>query len=79
MRLLSPIVLSLTLACGGASAPGGKVDKAITIAKELRAQPDDAEKILERHGMTAEQWEALMYDIAGDPALAAEYEAGLQK
>lgn len=79
MRLLSPMMLSLILACGGSGAAAGKVDKAVSIAKELRAQPDDAEKILERHGMSAEQWESLMYEIAGDPALAAEYEAGLHK
>jgi hypothetical protein len=77
-RVLTPLLLSFTLACGGA-APGSKVDQAIAVAKELRARPDDAEKILADHKMTAEQWEALMFEIAEDPALAAQYEAGLQK
>jgi uncharacterized protein YoaH (UPF0181 family) len=75
MRAFSLIVAAL-MACGGAT---GKADQAVTIAKELRAKPDDAEKILGQHNMTPEQWEALMYEIAEDPALAAQYEAGLQK
>ena len=29
--------------------------------------------------MTPDQWEALMYDVASDPALAAKYEAALAK
>lgn len=78
MRVLPPILLSLVIACGGAGG-GGKVDQAVTIAKELRAKPDDAEKILGQHNMSADQWEVLMYEIANDPAMAAQYEAGLQK
>ena len=78
-RVLSPFLLSLLLACGGSAPAGSKVDQAITVARELRAKPDDAEKILAEHKMTAEQWEALMFEIADDPALAAQYEAGLQK
>ena len=77
-RSLSTILLSFTLACGGA-AEGNKVDQAVTIAKELKAKPDDAEKILAAHNMTEDQWEALMYEIAGDPALATKFEAGIQK
>lgn len=72
-----PILFSLVLACGGAT--GSKVDQAVAIAKEIRAKPDDAEKILGTHNMTADQWEALMYEIADDPALAAQYEAALAK
>lgn len=78
MRVLSPILLSLALACGG-GAGGGKVDQAVGIAKELRAKPDDAEKILGQHNMTVDQWEALMFEIADDPAMAEKFEAGLQK
>lgn len=78
MRVLTPILLSLAVACGGA-AGGGKVEQAVTIAKELKAKPDDAEKILSQHNMTADQWEALMYEIADDPAMAEKFEAGLSK
>ena len=43
LRVLSPILLALVVACGGAG--GDKVDQAVTIAKELQTRPDDAEKI----------------------------------
>jgi hypothetical protein len=76
MRMLSPFILAVAVACGGA---GGKVEQAVTIAKELRASPDDAEQILAKHNMTLEQWEALMFEIAEDPALADKFEAGLDK
>ncbi len=67
------------LACGGAGDGGNKVDQAVTVARELRARPADAEKVLSEHNLSAEQWEALMFEIADDPALAARYEAALQK
>lgn len=76
MRSFCPILFSLALACGGGV---DKVDQAITIAKELRAKPDDAEKILGQHGMSADQWEELMYEIASDPALAAKFETGVSR
>lgn len=77
-RVLSPILLSFILACGGSEAAGSKVDQAITIARELKARPDDAEKILADHKLTAEQWEALMFEVADDPALAAKFEAAVK-
>lgn len=77
MHRLSPLFLSIAVACGGAS--GDKVEQAVAIAKEIRAKPDDAEKILGQHNMTADQWEALMYEIADDPALADKFDAGLAK
>jgi len=76
-RVLSPILFSLVLACGGAG--DSKVDQALAIAQQLKAKPDDAEKILSQHNMTADQWEALMYEIASDPAMAEKFEAGLKK
>lgn len=79
IRSLSTILLSFTLACGGGAAEGNKVDQAVTIAKELRAKPDDAEKILADHKLTEDQWEAMIFEIASDPALAAKFEAGVQK
>ena len=78
-RKLSTILISFALACGGSASEGNKVDQAATIAKELRAKPDDAEKILAQHNLTEDQWEALIYEIASDPALAAKFEASVQK
>jgi hypothetical protein len=73
-----PVLLGLMLAaCGGdpAAGSGSKADKAATIAKEVNASPDDAEAILKKHGMTEEEFEALMFEIADDPKLAEDYAA----
>jgi hypothetical protein len=78
-RALPYLVFSLLLACGGSGEAGSKVDQAVAVAKELRARPADAEKVLAEHKLSAEQWEALMFEIADDPALSASYEAALQK
>lgn len=75
-HLLFLMLLACGPACGGA---GDRVDQAVTVARELRARPADAEKVLSEHNLSAEQWEALMFEIADDPALAARYEAALQK
>lgn len=69
----------LALAACGGPAGGDPVDQAVTVARELRAKPGDAEQILQKHSLTPEQWEALMYDIASDPTQAAKYEAALAK
>ncbi|HEY8374991.1 MAG TPA: hypothetical protein VIK91_00825 [Nannocystis sp.] len=74
---LFSVLLTLTVACGGAA--DGKAEQAIAIAKELRANPAEAEAILKKHNLTVEQWEALMFEIAEDPALSAKFEAGLGK
>jgi hypothetical protein len=51
--------------------------RAAAIAREIRAAPDDTEAILERHGLTIEEFEALMYDIAADPEASQRYETAL--
>ena len=61
-------------ATGAADDP---VSLAVEIAEALEADPDSAEAILERHGLTVEQYEALMYDISADPELSRAYEAAL--
>lgn len=76
-RVLPSFLLALGLACGGGG--DSKVDQAVTIAQQIKAKPDDAEKVLGQHNMTPDQWEALMYEIASDPAMAEKFEAGLKK
>jgi len=49
------------------------VQKAITIAKEIESDPDNVEAILEKHGVTEEGFEDLMYRIAQDPELSRAY------
>jgi len=59
---------------GGGSDIPAKSAKAAKIANEIAANPNDAEAVLERHGMTATQFEALMYEIAEDEELSEAYE-----
>ena len=74
---LAGVAAALSLfACAGGSGGGETKDraaKATAIAKEIRANPDDAKAVLEKHGMTAEELEALMFEIANDPELSAAY------
>lgn len=69
----------LIAACGsnGASEGGAvppKAAKAAAIAAEIDENPDAFEAILEKHGMTADEFQALMYEIAADEELTAAYE-----
>jgi hypothetical protein len=52
-----------------------RVDKAVAVAKAVEANPGRADAVLREHGMTAQQFEDLMYEIAADPAMSEEYEA----
>jgi hypothetical protein len=52
-----------------------RVEKAAQIANEVGSRPNDAARILSAHGMTEQQFEELMYEIAADPAMSAEYDA----
>lgn len=80
LKTLIPWVVCASMAgalpaCDGAksAAPADDVEKAATIAKEIKASPDDAEKVLEKHSMTEEQFEALMFEIAEDPKKAEAF------
>jgi hypothetical protein len=52
-----------------------KVDKAASVARAIQASPDRADQILRDNGMTEQQFSDLMYEIAADPAMSAEYSA----
>ncbi len=58
-----------------ASPEADMVQSAAKIATEIEAEPDRAAAILESHGMTPEQFQALMYEIAQDPAKSEAYAA----
>jgi len=51
------------------------IEKAAAIAKEIKASPDDAEAVLKKHDMTEDSFEALMFEIAEDPAKAEAFAA----
>jgi hypothetical protein len=63
---------STQTASAGQSA---KVDRAAAVARAIRANPANADEILRQNGMTEQQYESLMYEIAADPAMSAEYSA----
>jgi hypothetical protein len=54
-------------------AESAKVEKAAAIARELRADAGAADAVLRRHGMTEQQFEDLMYEIAEDPEMSEAY------
>ncbi len=88
--LILGVALALA-ACGGsepapAPEPAPTTEPASTdvattlamIAKSIRADPDAYEAILARHGMTVEQFEKALYDVASDPEATARYHGALK-
>ncbi|MDP1660922.1 MAG: hypothetical protein Q8L55_03320 [Phycisphaerales bacterium] len=77
MITLAALLMTLTLgACGSTAVSGSqslRVDTAVKIAKAVEANPDRAGAVLRENGMTADAYEDLMYDIAADPAMSAEF------
>jgi hypothetical protein len=58
-----------------APAQQTKVDRAATIARAIQANPDNADEVLRQNGMSEQQFDDLLYEIAADPAMSAEYNA----
>lgn len=50
-----------------------KIQLAATVAREISSAPDKADEILGKHGLDREKLDALMFEIAGDPALTKRY------
>ncbi len=69
------VFLCSVVACGGdaPAAGGSNVDKAVKIATEIKADPGAAEAVLKKNGMSEEQFEALMFEIAEDPKAAEQF------
>lgn len=82
---LASFVVLASLACGAADvstptptptpAPAKLSDeaKAAAIADAIAKDASQADKVLGEHGMTAEAYEALLFDIAKDPARTKSY------
>ena len=77
--MLTLLLLSLSLvACGDAGGGDPAVDtekavKAATIADAIAANPAGMDAILEKHGMTLEEFEALILEVTEDPELSDVY------
>lgn len=50
-----------------------RVEKAIALRAAVSASPGQADEVLAKHGETRATLDALLYEIAEDPALSAEY------
>ena len=64
-----------------ADAPAGlpaDVQRAVTVARAIEADPAAVDSILTAHGLTRAGLDSLMYAIAADSAKAAAYSAALR-
>lgn len=52
-----------------------KVKTAANVAREIAADPEHADEVLSRHGLDRSKLDALMFEIAADPALTEAYMA----
>lgn len=52
-----------------------KIKAAVTVAREISADPEHADDVLARHGLDRRKLDAMMFEIAADPALTDAYMA----
>jgi hypothetical protein len=86
--LFAAVALAVSVAaCRGETHRGGddaasgetsQVAVAAAITRAVASDPDSAEAVLREHGLTVEEFEAMMYDIAADPELSADFEAATE-
>jgi hypothetical protein len=79
MRKSTLLIAMLCVACGGQQAAekpaavSPKVLEAAKIADAIRADPDRAEEILAEHDLTEQAFADLMYEIAADEKMSADF------
>jgi hypothetical protein len=57
----------------GAASTMTAVDRAVTLARAIQANPAATDSILAAQGLTRAGFDSLMYDVAADSALARAY------
>lgn len=57
------------------NSPQGKVVLAASVAKEISVAPEQADEILGKHGLDRDKFDAIIFEIAGDPELTKAYMA----
>lgn len=62
----------------GETAARTAVDRAVAVARAIQVAPPAADSVLAAHGFTRAGFDALLYDIAVDPALARAYAEGIR-
>lgn len=74
----------LVVACGGkrgasdttaAANSNDPVQLAVAVKRGIDASPGKADSVVSAHGLTPEGYDSLMYKIASDSALRAQYAA----
>lgn len=85
MKNVARIVLAAFLAvgiaagCGGTDGDRAGADAGLTAAElgelggRIYVEPDRAEELLDRAGLTAEEFEARIREVSSDPEVAREY------
>ena len=79
LTLCALVVFGALTACGGprpepaAAPPANDAQRAAQIELAVRATPDRADSVLAAHSVSADELLALMYRVAADSALSAEY------
>lgn len=56
-----------------ASPPTLKVQIAANLAREISVAPEHADKILRKHGLDRDEFDAIILEIASDPELTKAY------
>ncbi len=56
-------------------SPQAKVQLAALVAREISAAPELADDILAKHGLDRDKFDAIIFEIAADPALTKAYMA----
>jgi hypothetical protein len=80
-KILAAATIALLTACGpkgadsesASAAPRNDAQRAAAVALAMRAAPTKGDSVLAAHGYTTAQLEELLYRVAADSALNAEY------
>jgi hypothetical protein len=57
------------------NSPEAKVQLAASVAKEISVAPEQADEILAKNGLDRDKFDAMIFEIAGDPELTKAYMA----
>jgi len=79
--MIFAVALMLAVACGrpGSGVAGTTaVDRAVAVARAVRADPPATDSILAAHDFTRAEFDALLYHVAADSALARVYTGAIQ-
>jgi hypothetical protein len=74
-RLNMVALLSLVVSACGGGPDTTTATRAGELARQIRANPAEGPALIAAAGWTVAEYEALLYEVAADPAASAAYEA----